>query len=258
MSTIQLLVLAKSDIYLDGLLLILRDDVNIKVTHCDAGVTDALQQIDKQHFDVILMQDRYISPPVDLFFNQFILQQVNAQQVKAQVTETTPTAGLKILVFGQQMDNDFLLNIIRSGASGYINSNMSAKHLLQAVHYAHNGNMWAEHHILEQLARDALQMENVLEDIAMEKTRMISDLLTRREAQVFQWILKGLTTKEIAEQIHLSEQSVKLHLGKLFKKFDVSNRAQLILSAFERVSPVNNIIPLIQATLEKKNLSSKK
>ncbi len=253
MSTIQLFVLAKSDIYLDGLLRILRDDEQIVVNHCDTGISDALQQMKKHYFDILLIQDQSVSLPVDLFFNQFkILQQ------QKHAGEASPANSSKIMVFGQHMDDEFLLNIIRSGASGYINSNMSGEHLLQAVHYVHQGNMWAEHHILEQLARDALQMENVLEAIAMEKTLMISDLLTRREAQVFQWILKGLSTREIATQIHLSEQSVKLHLGKLFKKFEVTNRPQLILAAFERVSPVNNIIPLIQATLEKKHLNQKK
>ncbi len=241
MSTIQLFISAKSDIFLDGLLRILNDNEQFTVCHSDQDIDEGIDEIRQVRPDILLIQSNLLTPPFDLFINQ-LKSKTNLQH-------------LKILVFGQLMENDFLLTIIRSGANGYINSNMSAKHLLLAVKYVNNGQMWVERHILEQLAQDALQMESVLEQIAMEKTRMISDLLTKREAQVFQWILKGLSTKEIAEQIHLSEQSVKLHLGKLFKKFDVTNRPQLILSAFERASPVNNIIPLIQETLEKKYLN---
>lgn len=243
MSTIQLLVLAKRDIFLDGLLRILNDNKQLNINHCDLDIDEGIIQIERVCPDILLIQSQLVTPPFDLFFNQLILK--------------TKKNHLKIIVFGQTMSDDFLLKIIRSGANGYINSNMSAKHLLQAVEHVNQGRMWVERHILEQLAQDALQMESVLEQIAMEKTRMISDLLTKREAQVFQWILKGLSTKEIAEQIFLSEQSVKLHLGKLFRKFDVTNRPQLILSAFERASPVNNIIPLIQETLEKKHLNNK-
>ena len=241
MTTIELFVLAKSDLFLDGLLRILMDAEHINVHQTSDDIESGLEQLSNTTADVLFLQASLTEPPFDLFLNQL---RVN-------------NPDLKILIFGQSMENDFLLNIIRSGANGYINSNMSAKHLLEAVHYIHSGKMWAERDILEQLAQDALDMEKVLETIAMEKTMMLSEILTKREAQVFQWVLKGLSTKEIADQIFLSEQSVKLHLGKLFKKFDVTNRPQLILSAFEKVSPVNNLIPLIQMTLEKKNLGHK-
>lgn len=233
---IQLVILANPDLFLDGLLRILNDNKQIDVVSSYKNIDACLKEINESCTDIIMVQDQLIEPPYEFFFKA--LKKRNPD--------------LKILVFGQLLESDFLINIIRSGANGYINSNMSAEHLIKAVQYVVQGRLWAERNILEQLAKDALQMENILENIAMEKTRMLSEILTRREAQVFQWVLKGLSTREIAEQIYLSEQSVKLHLGKLFKKFDVTNRPQLILSAFEKVSPVHNIIPLIQMTLEKK------
>ncbi|MCP3850082.1 MAG: response regulator transcription factor [Gammaproteobacteria bacterium] len=239
MNPIQLFVYAQLDIFLDGLLRILEDCNDISVYHCESEIQVALQQVKEKQPDVILLHSQLLSAPFDLFFSQF--------------SSTVTDKELKTLVFGQSLNDDFLLKIIHSGAHGYINSNMSAKHLVQAVKYVSQGNVWIERHILEELAQNALHMERVLEQIALEKTRVISELLTRREAQVFQWVLKGLSTKEISGEIHLSEQSVKLHLGKLFKKFEVTNRPQLLLSIFERASPVDNIIPLIQAALEKKH-----
>jgi hypothetical protein len=50
----------------------------------------------------------------------------------------------------------------------------------------------------------------------------------------------------------MSEPTVKQHLTRLFKKFDVSNRSQLILSAFERVCPVTNMIKLFRRTLDRR------
>ena len=241
MTSIELFILAKSDLFLDGLQRILMDSNQINVCNTSDDVDTGIEQLNNCNADVLLLQAALITPPFDFFLNKL----------------RTNNPELKILIFGQSLDNDFLLNIIRSGANGYINSNMSAQHLIEAVNYIHAGKMWAERKILEQLAQDALDMEKLLENIAMEKTMMLSEILTKREAQVFQWVLKGLSTKEIADQIYLSEQSVKLHLGKLFKKFEVTNRPQLILSAFDKVSPVNNLIPLIQMTLEKKTLGHK-
>ncbi len=239
---IKIIVLANSDLFVDGLLRILNDNEHVDIIDSISNLETCLHLIANSQADILMIQEQLIETPYEFFFKK--LKKINLQ--------------LKTLVFGQLLETDFLINIIRSGANGYINSNMSSEHLIKAVQHVHQGRLWAERSVLEQLAQDALQMENILENIAMEKTRMLSDILTKREAQVFQWVLKGLSTKEIAEQIFLSEQSVKLHLSKLFKKFEVTNRPQLLLSAFEKVSPVSNIIPLIQMTLEKKAPGQKK
>jgi len=62
----------------------------------------------------------------------------------------------------------------------------------------------------------------------------------------------GWIWKQIAAQIHMSEPTVKQHLTRLFKKYDVSNRSQLILSALERVCPVTNMINLFRRTLDRR------
>ena len=63
-------------------------------------------------------------------------------------------------------------------------------------------------------------------------------------------VLQGLSTGEIAGRIFLSTQGVKAHLTTLFRKFNVKNRSQLILSALDEVSPVDSITGLFQQGLQ--------
>ena len=75
-------------------------------------------------------------------------------------------------------------------------------------------------------------------------------MLTRRESEVLQRVLEGMSTRDIANDLNLSEQSIKLYLGRLFRKFGVTNRSQLILMTFQRVSPGGDIIRLFRKTLD--------
>ncbi len=56
--------------------------------------------------------------------------------------------------------------------------------------------------------------------------------LTETEAKVVKHVLSGLTNKEIASQLYISEKTVKFHLYKIFKKLETKNRSELILFGF--------------------------
>ena len=71
--------------------------------------------------------------------------------------------------------------------------------------------------------------------------------------EVLERVLDGMSNKEIAGQLFLSEQGVKMHLGRLFRKFGVANRAQLILIAFRRVCPFNhNLVDYLRQAREER------
>jgi len=120
------------------------------------------------------------------------------------------------------------------------------------------GRIWSERHILEDFAHNAIELESLIEDIIKSKIEQLGESLTPRESQVLQLVLNGLASREIAHDLHLSEQSVKLHPGCIFKKFEVTNRSQMILLAFERISPVSNMIRLFRSTLDKNRLEQGK
>ena len=74
---------------------------------------------------------------------------------------------------------------------------------------------------------------NVVENIGAEKTEadlnVFKGILSRREAEVAMLICQGLSNKQIAEQLFISEKTIKTHVSNILSKLDIKDRMQLIL-----------------------------
>lgn len=234
----SIFVAAKSDFSVEGLLRILSDNRENKIVACVEPSEECWDKLRNTHPEILLLHHHAVMLPKLEFFSR--------------IRSTVP--GIHIVIFGQGMDDAFLLDIMRAGAAGYINEHMDGQNLLEAIREVKNGKLWVERRILETLAQTAIDMERMLENTIRERIDTVRKILTKRETAVFKLVLEGLATKEIAQEIHLSEQSVKLHLGRIFKKFQVTNRSQLILSTFARICPVSNVYQLIRKTLDKRRI----
>jgi DNA-binding NarL/FixJ family response regulator len=230
----RVFVLANPDFYLEGLLAVLARSANSEVVAC--------------------------VKPGDNCWNAFISQPVDVALIHRQAVLDTPdriaqflqySPNLKVIVFGQDMPEEFLLKIVRSGAAGYINEKMSGDHLLKAIQKVQEGELWVERHILQRLILRVVEIEGIINQ-AIESIRSV---LTNREAEIYRHVLDGLSTKEIASEMNLSEQSVKLHLSNIFKKFDVKNKQQLILLTFQKVCPVANVLRLFRMVMDRRQLA---
>lgn len=179
--------------------------------------------------DLLLLQEKSKPDP----FEDFVRE----------MTEGFP--GLRVLVFGRSMSDDYLYRVINAGAHGYINEKMQGKHMLAALDAVGNGSLWVERHIMERFI-----VNDSLVDGIHSRVSSLSRRLTNREAEVLSLVMTGMSTSEIAERIFLSHQGVKAHLTTLFRKFEVKNRSQLILRALDEVSPVGSITRLVQEGLQ--------
>lgn len=234
----RIFILAELDHYVEGLSHIITAEANNLITACVKPGEGCWPRFLEARPDVLLIHHQAVIQPMAAFFAHF--------------KEAVP--GVRILVFGHGLERPYLHRIIRAGADGYINERMSGDMVRRALRCVRQGEIWAERVVLSEFARSAVELEDMIETIIEHKVEKLGNVLSRRETDVFQLILKGLTTKEIADELALSQQSVKLYLGRVFKKFDVSNRAQLILMAFEQVCPVSNMIRLFRMTLDKRRV----
>lgn len=237
-SPTRLFIAAKLDFSVDGLLRLLADDPDNTVVACVEPSEACWDKLRDTHPEILLLHRQALAQPLNEFFTR--------------IKTTVP--GIQIIVFCQHMEDALLLNIIRAGAAGYINENMSSGHLLLAIRCVRDGHLWVERRILETLALEAIDVERTLENTILERIDTVRHILTRQETAVFKLMLDGLATKEIAARMQLSEQSVKLYLGLIFKKFQVSNRSQLILQVFSRICPVSNVYRLIRMALDKRRI----
>ncbi len=242
-ASIDIFIVASRDIAADGLQQMLSRSPGHRVVarmqpgdeclRCFTGETSDLLMIDQQAVEECLLDT-----PLEELFTPFL--------------EARPT--LRIMVFGDEMDESFVHDIVRAGAHGFIDNSLDRETLLHAIREVHDGGYWIGRRLLEQFVIRAVEVQQIVEQGIRDKIDSIQDHLTRRESDVLQQVLEGKSTREIARALHLSEQSVKLYLGRLFRKFDVSNRSQLILMAFQRVCPVSNMIQLFRRTLDRRRI----
>jgi len=239
---IRIFVVAKLTIYIEGLLRLVSDNSDYKVIACVKPDDHCVERFCSFPSDILLVHQETITQPLSHFFASFKKQSSN----------------IRILVFGSNMDLTFRCSIIRSGAHGYLNETMHSDDLYKAFRTVYDGGLWIEHDVFEHVVHEALELEDTIEEMIKERIDTFRNKLSEREIRVFQLVLEGLSTKEIPERIHLSEQGVKLYLGRLFRKFDVSNRSQLILASFQKVCPVSNLIRMFRMALDKRRVEKGK
>jgi len=202
--------------------------------------SDLLESTRPDSYEVVLMNARLIQYPLSDFF----------QQLK----DIAPRA--RIIVYAAEAEHQYSKSLMRAGVYGFVAMDASVDELCSAILAVNSGQLWFNKTLLDEMVIDAIELERLIEQSIKERISILSEQMTARECDVFCLVLEGLSTREIAAQIHMSEPTVKQHLTRLFKKFDVSNRSQLILSAFERVCPVTNMIKLFRRTLDRRRIDN--
>ena len=155
----------------------------------------------------------------------------------------------KLVVLSEPLSEEYLTLCIKAGLAGFITTRCSKNELFKCLHTVADGQIWIHRNILEDIARDFHLTDLVVADKVQGRLEGIAEVLTTREREVFLKVIEGLSTKEIADSVHLSDQGVKLHLGRIFLKFGVSNRTQLVLEAFKKLFPVDDIHLLFHAAI---------
>lgn len=138
----------------------------------------------------------------------------------AQFISTARQAGHqgRFLVLASEKDTASLFMPLRAGASGVFRKHSSLDSLPRAIRQVAAGEAWVDLAVLQLLAGPIAEREN----------RNLHSLLTKREQQVLEGVLDGLTNKAIAGQVGISEGAAKAVLREIFRKAGVRRRSQLV------------------------------
>lgn len=135
--------------------------------------------------------------------------------------------GIAKIVLLHNDDDEFVINAFRSGAQGLFSLAENPFRLLcKCIHSVHEGQVWATSEQLRSLL-------NVITQVPSLRTvnALGSKLLTYREEQVVALVADGLSNKEIAKELNLSEHTIKKYIFHIFEKVGVSSRVELVLYA---------------------------
>jgi two-component system nitrate/nitrite response regulator NarL len=131
---------------------------------------------------------------------------------------------IKIVLFGMNEDPDFFLRAVRRGIAGYVLKSASAADLLDAIRTVAQGEAACPPKFCKVLFKTLAAATIKVED---ERATIQFDL-TRRQRQLMSLVAMGLSNKEIAANLNLSEFTVKNHIYRVMKQVDAQSRHEAV------------------------------
>lgn len=135
-------------------------------------------------------------------------------------------ATTRVIMLTIHNDREYLLETMKIGADGYVLKDSDAEGLVKAIRDVKAGKTYIQPSIA------SLLIENGEKDEGNEDIRKI-EALTKREYEVLTLIAEGLSNKDIADRIYISEKTVKNHVSSIFKKIEVNDKIQAAIFAFK-------------------------
>ncbi len=206
--TAQVFILAENRLLREALTRILSKKSDLQVVGAAAFSPDVVEQIKSASPDVLLSDSAAIA--------------LSELRLVAEVRAAIP--GLKVVMIGMDADPETFLRGVREGVVGYILKDASALEVATAVRSVAND---------EAVCPPSLCLV-LFEQVAKQNSHPASFVirhnlgLTRREQQLVEMISHGLTNKEIASQLNLSEQTIKNHVHRMLRKVGANNRLSAV------------------------------
>lgn len=133
---------------------------------------------------------------------------------------------IKVLVLTTYDDDEWVFDAIRAGAAGYLLKDTPREDVIKAIKGTLTGKTFVDPAVVGKLLTQVAGK-------AAQPATLLTDKLTEREADVLRLIARGFTNADIAEQLHLSEGTVRNHVSSIFAKLEVTDRTQAAVIAIQ-------------------------
>lgn len=129
-----------------------------------------------------------------------------------------------ILVLGDSFEENDALELLNLGVKGLVTHAAMEQQLPRALQTVSAGGLWVWRRLLSRF------VDTLLGAVRQQDTVLPNDVrLSQRERQIASALCKNLTNKEIANELNISERTVKFHVSNLLSKFKVQRRSELVL-----------------------------
>ncbi|MED7923590.1 response regulator transcription factor [Nonomuraea sp. LP-02] len=216
--TIRVLLVDDQPLLRTGFRLILEAEPDLTVVGQAGDGKAAMEQTRALLPDVVLMDIRM--PGVD-----------GIEATRRIVREAAPSAHVpKVLVLTTFDLDEYIVEALRAGASGFLLKDVPPDELVQAIRVVAAGEAIVAPSVTRRLLdRFAARLPSAYEQAAPARL----DRLTERELEVLRLIAKGMSNAEIAAKLVVSETTVKTHVGNVLTKLGLRDRVQAVVLAYE-------------------------
>lgn len=157
----------------------------------------------------------------DLVLMDLMMPEMGGGEAIARIRSANPD--LAVVVFSSFVGEDELFPAIRAGAAGYLLKDGAPEDLLRGLRDAARGGMPLAPAAARRLMTEATRARVPLEPAANE--------LSKREVEVLKVLTRGLSNRDIAERLYISEATVRSHVSSILRKLGVESRTQAALFA---------------------------
>jgi len=161
----------------------------------------------------------------DVLVVDMVMSGLNGIEVTRRVRKCSPET--KVVILSMYGTEGYVVEALRAGVLGYVLKEASGKELVHAVREALSGRRYLSKTLSEQAIEAYAGLTQPLAEDAY-------DSLTVREREILQMLGRGLTRKQIAAQLYISQRTYDSHCAKMKRKLGLSKHAELLLFAGSR------------------------
>jgi len=191
-----------------GLVKLLESDPRIKIVDDAANGVSAMEKIAKNPPDIVLMD---IKMPV-----------MDGIETTRQIVSQYPK--IKVLVLTTFENDGYVVQALKAGASGYLLKDSQPEAIVSAMIAILSGERVMTQSVVDQFLN--------LMSGASQKARY--DGMTRREIEILRLLGQGMTNKQIAYRLQISDKTVRNHISNFYSKLGVVDRSQAVLYAVRK------------------------
>ena len=208
---IRVLIADDQALFRRGLYVVLGTEEGIEVVGEAENGEEAIAKAEDLAPDVVLMDVR--------------MPKVNGIDAARAIRAMAPSTRILMLTVSDEEDD--LYEAIKAGANGYLLKEISVEEVAEAIRAVVQGQSL----ISPSMASKLLSEFNSLVRRAEEKQQFPAPALTARELEVLKLVAKGMSNREIADELFISENTVKNHVRNILEKLHLHSRMQAVMYA---------------------------
>lgn len=176
---------------------------------------EAIQKIETLKPDIVLLD--------------VMMPGCNGIQTLKRIKSKTPT--VKVVMLTTSEDDEDLFQAIKLGASGYLLKSMDGKELVDMLIDLEKGGAPLSPKLAARLIREFRRSGETSGSVTSRLEANSDNCLTERQTEVLAAVAQGATYKEVGEQLHITERTVKYHMASIMELLHMENKSQVIAYA---------------------------
>lgn len=216
---IKVLLADDQELIRQSLSFVMSRQEDIEMVGTAANGREALELVEEKQPDVVLLDIR--------------MPEMDGVECTRRIKQEFP--GIKVIILTTFDDDDYVFDALRYGASGYLLKGVSVDGLTNAVREAAREAARGGSIIAPDVASKVLQMFSRMAqgDVQVRVNKKNALELTKMEWQVIREVSCGLSNKEIAGRLYLSEGTVRNYISSILRKLELRDRTQLAIWAVQ-------------------------